>query len=142
MREAVEGLFFFNSRQRLLLRQIESSVEQTGVPLIVEREGRVSIGVPSDRMQCLFACDHANKPIGAALYCRPAPDRLWISHLAVDPEVSISAGSGSGLAGVIVNKIMQIARSIKGVTRVQLPYRPANFLRVRGPASRPLLPDY
>ena len=132
MRHAVECLFFFNPQQRQLEPRIRATVEETGSPGIIEVDSRVWIGVPSGAMQCLFACARGVEPVGIALYGRPAPDLLWICHLVVDPGWCGTDGSGdSGLAGRMVDKIREIARSIKGVSRIQLPYRRSSFLNVR-----------
>ena len=132
MRHAVECLFFFNPQQRQLEPRIRATVEETGSPGIIEADNRVWIGVPSGAMQCLFACASGGEPVGVALYCRPDPDRLRICHLALSPEWMPSDSSHSpGLAMIMVDKIREIARSIKGVSRIQLPYRRSSFLNVR-----------
>ena len=130
MREAVEALFFFNPRQPLLRSAISATVQRTGVPRIVELEGRVWIDVPSHSMQCLFACDSASKPVGVVLYDRPSPDVLSISHLAVDPAYASRGDQGGGLGLLLIERVREIARRIKGVTRIQVPYRSHCFLRV------------
>jgi hypothetical protein len=134
MREAVEALFFFNPRQSLLRSAISSTVERTGIPRIVESDGRVWIDVPSRAMQCLFACDSALKPsapVGVVLYERPSMDVLSISHLAVHPAYAFGGEHGGGGLGLIlIERIREIARRIKGITRVQVPYRNQCFLRI------------
>jgi len=131
-RDDLERLFFFNPLQTPLLSQIKSVVEETGVPFIVEHQDRIWIDVPSGRLQCLFVCGSAAQLVGAALFGRPARDLLWIYHLAVDPEYTLVKSSDSALSGIIVNKILEIARRINGVTRIKLPYRRSGFLHVRG----------
>jgi hypothetical protein len=131
MREAVEALFFFNPRQRLLHQAISSTIEQTGIPKIMELDGRVWIDVPSHAMQCLFACDGALAPVGVVLYERPSADILSVSHLAVDPAYAFGGGrGGAGLGLLLIERVKEIARRINGVTRVQIPYRNQCFLRV------------
>ena len=130
MREAVETLFFFNPRQPLLRSAISATVQRTGVPRIVELDGRVWIDVPSHSMQCLFACDSALKPVGVVLYDRPSPDVLCVSHLAVDPAYASGGGKGGGLGLLLIERVRQIARRIKGISRIQVPYRSQCFLRV------------
>ncbi len=131
MRHLVECLFFFNPRQELLVGRIRATVEETGAPYVIEVDGRVWIGVPSGAMQCLFACARGGEPVGVVLYCRPTLDCLWICHLALNSEwVPAGSNDGCGLAMIMVDKIREIARSIKGVTRIQLPYRQSSFLNV------------
>jgi hypothetical protein len=131
MRGAVEALFFLNRRQQLLHRAISSTIEQTGIPKIMELDGRVWIDVPSHAMQCLFACDGAFAPIGVALYERPSTDILSVCHLAVDPAYAFGGiHGGGGLGLLLIERVKEIARRIKGVTRVQIPYRDQCFLRL------------
>jgi hypothetical protein len=128
MHGAVETLFFFNPRQSLLHSAIAETVHRTGVPEIFECDGTVWIGVPKRAMQCLFVCTRpqtACRPVGVALYERPVFDLLSILHLAVHPVRRI------GLGFLLVKKIMEIAHCIKGVTRVQVPYRDECCLPVR-----------
>ena len=141
MRQAAEALFFFNPRQGDSINGILATVERTGAPEIMERDGRVWIGVPSGNMQCLFAVDRRlepQRPAGVLLYGRPTPDVIWISHLAVDPVYTYgNKNRGAGLGWVLVEKVREIARSIKGVSRIQLPYRRNCFLQVRVPEHPP-----
>jgi hypothetical protein len=134
MRDAVETLFFFNPRQALLRSAIDETVRRTGVPEIFEYDGAVWIGVPERAMQCLFVCtlsQTARHPVAVALYERPTLDVLAIPHLAVNPlYASWGNNRGAGLGVFLVRKILEIAHCIKGVTRVQMPYREACFLRV------------
>jgi hypothetical protein len=131
MRGAVETLFFFNPRQPLLHRAISSTIERTGIPKIMERDGRVWIDVPSHAMQCLFACDSALTPVGVVLYQRPSAEVLSVSHLAVDPAYAFGGDcGGAGLGLLLIERVKEIARRIKGVVRVQIPYRNQCFLRV------------
>jgi hypothetical protein len=134
MRAVVEILFFFNPRQPLLLSPIAETVRRTGIPEIFERDGRVWIDVPERARQCLFVSalsQEACHPVGVALFERPTFDVLAISHLAVNPDYA-SQGSNriAGPGVLLIRKIGEIARSIKGVTRVQMPYREDCFLRL------------
>jgi hypothetical protein len=134
MREVVEILFFFNPRQPLLRSPIAETVRRTGIPEIFERDGRVWIDVPERAMQCLFVSalsQEACHPVGVALFERPTFDVLTISHLAVNPDYASQGNNRSaGLGVLLIRKIGEIARSIKGVTRVQMPYREDCFLRL------------
>jgi hypothetical protein len=139
MRPAAEALFFFNPRQGESYDGILATVERTGAPTIMERDGRVWIGVPAGNTQCLFAFDRSlapPRPVGVVLYGRPAPEVIWISHLAVDPFYTYgNKNRDAGLGYLLVEKVREIARSIKGVTKIQLPYRRNCFLRVRPAGS-------
>jgi hypothetical protein len=134
MREVVEALFFFNPRQPLLHSAISATVERTGVPKIMVLKGRLWIDVPSRDMQCLFACDSylkRCKPVGVVLYDRPKLEILSVSHIAVNPAYAFQRGNGgAGLGMLLIERVKEIARRIKGVTHVQVPYRNQCFLRV------------
>jgi hypothetical protein len=90
--------------------------------------------VPERAMQCLFVSARSQEtchPVGVALYERPTFEVLALSHLAVNPDYASQGNNRSaGLGVLLVRKIVEIARSIKGVTRVQMPYREDCFLRV------------
>jgi hypothetical protein len=61
---------------------------------------------------------------------------IWITHLAIDSEYAYG-GDHAKLQGAarLVDRIMAIARSIKGIARIQLPYRNERYLRVTHPES-------
>jgi hypothetical protein len=130
MRKRVERLFFLNPRQRSLIPAIKAAVAQTGTPRIAERGERIYLEVPSGAMQCLFASDGKGRPVAVALYGRPEPAVIWISHLAVDSNFKTDRTEPE-LAAIMVNKILEIARRVEGVTRLRLPYRNESFLKVR-----------
>jgi hypothetical protein len=133
-REAVEHLFFFNPRQGLLMDEIRRAVAEAGAPRILSLEDRIWIGVPSDTLQCLFAClgeEHEGRPIGVVLYGRTGPDTLAIWHLAIDAEHGARTDpEGRGLGVVLIDKVCEVGRRINGISRVRLPYRPGVYLRV------------
>jgi hypothetical protein len=131
MRHHVEDLFFFNLRQRQFNRQIQETVAKTGVPHLREIGGKITISLQSEDAQCLFACDESESPVGCALYSRPGSDVIWVSYIATDPEIALLDLPRAGLAAILIDKILEIARSIRGITRVQLPFRKESFLPVQ-----------
>lgn len=134
MREEVESLFFFNPGQALRLGGIRASIGRSGPPEILQRDGKLWIGVPSGAMQCLFACDRHGEPMrlaGVVLYLRVLPDSLAISHLAVQPEYAFGGDlGGGGLGLLLIEKVREVARRINGVRKIQLPYKQGCFLPV------------
>ena len=133
MRDAVEALFFFNPRQRRVREGILMSVKLYGRPEILEQGGKLWIGVSSGATQCLFACDQsrAARPAGVILYLRPVPEALTVAHLAVDPDYAAGGSiGGEGLGLLLIGQLHQIARRIKGVRYIELPYRKRCFLPV------------
>lgn len=139
MRPKVEVLFFFNPRQPLLQEGIHSAIVQAGMPTIAEYDDRVWINVPSGKTQCLFACDkriEPFRPVGVILYSRPLVDTIWVTHVAIDPDYAYGGENAPlGVATRLIDRVMAIARSIRGVTRVQLPYAEGCYLRVKRPES-------
>lgn len=135
MRQEVEALFFFNPRQSFLSNGIHAAVAAAGLPAIAGNQDSVWIEIPPGRTQCLFASDSLIEPvpvIGVALYSRPALDTIWISHLAIDPAYAHGGENGKlEIAARLVDRVVTIAASSKGITRVQLPYRDARYIRVR-----------
>ena len=70
-------------------------------------------------------------PIGVALYERPSTDILSVCHLAVDPAYAFGGiNGGGGLGLLLIERVKEIAGRIKGVTRVQIPYRDQCFLQL------------
>jgi hypothetical protein len=131
MRHQVEELFFFNLRQRQFSRQIQETVAKTGAPHLREVGDKITITLKSEDAQCLFACDESETPVGCALYSRPGPDLIWVSYIATDPEIALLDLPRAGLVAILLDKILEIARSIRGVARVQLPFRKESFLPVQ-----------
>ncbi|UCH19000.1 MAG: hypothetical protein JSW36_08455 [Burkholderiales bacterium] len=142
LRTTVESLFFFNPAQPALIESIRKSVEEFGVPQIVERGDRICLGIPARDAQCLFACDRAQQPpgpVGVVLYLRTTPHLLRILHLAVSPAYADDGPLfDRGLALRLVDEVRALGRRISGVRRIQLPYRARAFLSVveRGEAPR------
>lgn len=130
MRENVERLFFFNPRQPLVHAPINAMVAETGIPELREEGEELWINVPSNRMQCLFACLQGGEPklpVGVVLYYRSSEETIRVAHLAVD-AAWVDSQADVGLR--LIEKVRGVAHLIKGVTRVELPYRPERFLPV------------
>jgi hypothetical protein len=68
------------------------------------------------------------------LYGRPSSEVLEIAHLAVDPAHASGQGGQPSVGLLLVEKAQAIARSIKGISKIQLPYQRARFLPVRAPS--------
>jgi hypothetical protein len=133
-RGVLEALFFFHPRQNYLRAGIRASVEEHGIPEIMEQDDRIWIGVRSGTTQCLFAVDRGSDPealAGVVVYCRPRLDLLSITHLAVNPAFAADAVDGNGGLGLtMIDVVRQIARRMNGVKRLQLPYRVNYYLPV------------
>lgn len=134
LRPEVEQLFFFNSRQSLLIDKIRAAVHQHGIPQILVEEGKLRISVPENDMQCLFALDRsteARQLAAVVMYLRATPECLSITHLAVHEDYAHGNGADHTGVGVrVIDAVRRIARRIKGVSRIELPYKPGCYLRV------------
>jgi len=139
MRPEVEALFFFNPRQPLLHEGIHAAIAHAGMPAIAQNDAKVWIDVPSGKTQCVFACDEGIDPvraIGVVLYTRPVVDTIWITHVAIHPDYQYRGEHAKlKVATRLVDRVMTVAHSIKGITRIQLPYRDGRHLRVTRPES-------
>lgn len=139
MRAAVETLFFFNPRQSQRSEGIHATVASAGMPTLATNADRVWIEVPPGRTQCLFACDTArdrSRVAGVVLFSRPEVDTIWITHLAVDPDYAYGGEHAAlSVAAQLVDRVAVVARSIKGVEWIRLPYRDRRRLRVPRPDS-------
>jgi hypothetical protein len=134
MRAEVETLFFFNPGQASISEGIRTAILREGMPEIAGTGDKIWIEIPSTGAQCLFARDKGVVPervVGVALYSRPTVETILISHLAIDPEYAHSGRHAElAVATCLLDQVMTIAGVIKGVTRLQLPYRDGCYLRV------------
>jgi len=133
-RSVVERLFYFNQRQGVHLEGIRATIEAEGTPYIVERDGSVWLEISKEDSQCLFAVTpdaQSGVPIGVVLYRRPAIDTLRISHIATNPQRQPGASSATpDIGGLLFTEVRRIARHLRGVTRIELPYRQGLFIRI------------
>jgi hypothetical protein len=128
MRQEVEQLFFFNARQGLLIDKIRRAVDRYGVPEIISWNGQLRIGVPANDVQCLFALDQTGGPgriAAVVLYLRAVPECLTITHLAVHQDYV-----GGAMGARVIGEVRRIARRIRGVVRIELPYNAGCFLQL------------
>lgn len=132
-RAIVEALFFFNPHQHDSAPGIHETIDQLGIPQIVESGDKVWIEVSSGTTQCLFACDPEadGRPVAVVLYGRPDPETLWVSHVAVDPQYGLHNPADHPSLGIMLfNQVAEIARRIRGVRRLRLPYRRDTFVDI------------
>ena len=134
MRPEIEALFFFNPRQPFRREGIHAAIAHAGMPEIAENGDKVWIDLPSGTTQCLFACDkglESLKAVGVVLYSRPTFNTIAITHVAVDPDYAYGGEHANlNVLTRLLERVVATASSIKGVTRIQLPYRNGRCLRV------------
>ena len=134
-RSELERLFFLNPRQDQARRQILAAVERHGLPRLRTQRGSLRItldGCPE--AQNLFAIEQQSlhsRVVGCIIYLREHAERLTIAHLAVDPDYVLSAQEHRlPLAAELIAQVMDIARRIKGVQQVVLPYSGGRTLKL------------
>lgn len=123
----LEQLFFFNPDQERMRSGIRAAVEHYGRPQIVFRQKSLRIALGNaPEAQTLFALqDRFLRPrlAGCVVYLREHLDQLAVAHLAVAPDLVLASGNQSiPLAVELLTQVIQIARQIRGITRVTLPY--------------------
>jgi hypothetical protein len=125
-REALEQLFFFNPAQSVYLPAIQRAVDEFGVPEIQEANGRLILKLRSTESGALFMLrdwpTHAPL-LGTMLYARAPLDTLSVIHLAVAERPERSGKERRGFGGLLVAQAIDMAKRIRGVTYLNLPYR-------------------
>jgi hypothetical protein len=124
-RDELEQLFFFNSQQATHRSSIVRSVEKYGSPRLVERLGGLRIEIPrAAEAQTLYAiADAPQGPLlaGVVVYTRFSNDELEILHMAVDSTEGPDS-IGKPVARILVEELCRIARRVKGIRSIRLPY--------------------
>ncbi len=138
-RDEVESLLFLNPDQHRVREAIVRVVEQFGVPLLVEENGRLRVRVKSGQeVQALFAVvPTPRKPRvgGVLVYTRSDLATLLVLHLAVTPDYSYHGRHHRDTVALqLVGKLREIGSRVKGVQTVRLLYGrgEARDLPVRG----------
>jgi len=125
--KALEKLLFFNKKQAFLIRDIEKSIEEYGVPRIVAdgETFRIKTGSIND-VQNLFAFDSETEDanlIGFILYYRPTLNKMIILHIAVDENYAFDGKfSDQTLTIQLINKVKEIALKIRGIELLSIAY--------------------
>ncbi len=105
------------------------------MPAILETNGRLTLTLSNlGESQTLFMVRDSRKGpelMGVLMYCRTAADTLTLIHLAVlghDESGSREISSHESTLGIrLVARAVSIARQIKGVAFVVLPYSTARL---------------
>ncbi len=135
-REPLEHLFFFNPGQLQYQSAIRRTVETYGMPVIYESGDHLTLRLNgSTATETLFMLE--SRPTGellrgAMMFSRVPMDTLMILHLAAAPiESSLASASATNWAGRLVQKALEIAHQVRGISFVGLPYS-GNRLRIEG----------
>jgi hypothetical protein len=120
---ALQEMFFFNPRQGLYCEEIVAAVSQFGEPQIFQAGEGLTLGLPRfPEAQCLFAVEQSSSnPCAGILFTRHGNAELEILHLAISASWQAS-GDLRSTTLTVVAKMKQIARSIRGIDLLRLPY--------------------
>ncbi len=123
-RSALEHLLFFNVNQHRVRLGIQQSIETYGVPEILEHDGYLRIRVGEVQgVQTLFAVSQMGRPLGVAVFVRPAHERFVVLHLGVEPRVQSSLDVNTPVLLKLMHEIRSAARRTRGVDRIELVYK-------------------
>jgi len=132
-RAALEHLFFFNVNQERVRPGIQYSVENFGVPEIIEERGSLRIRVGDiDNVKTLFAVSHFGAPVGVAVYVCMARERFVVLHLVVEPRLRSSNEVNTPVLLELMREIRSTARRMPGVERIELGYNHRRAVRLNG----------
>jgi hypothetical protein len=123
-RPALEALLFFNSGQSSVRQSLEAVVEEFGSVELRVTGAKVAVAVERlPQAQALFALDTSGKPVGCAVFCRDAPERFLVVHLAVEPSYTTSQDQqGHFVLMRLVGAMRDTARKVRGVERLEFLY--------------------
>lgn len=131
--EALQDLFFFNKKQGRYREGIVNSIKHFGEPFFRVEDGLIRVHTAKlGRVQSIFAVaeDLTGKrwPVGIAVFARTSPDTFSLLHISVDSAYSADGVHSSELVALkLFQRIMDAARSIRGVRRVTVHYGPVAF---------------
>ena len=123
-RAALEQLLFFNINQHRVRLGIQQSIETYGVPEIYEHDGGLRIRVGDiEGVQTLFAVNERGRPVGVAVFVRPALERVVVLHLGVEPKPLSVSDINRPVLLKLMHEIRSTARRSRGAARIELVYK-------------------
>jgi hypothetical protein len=130
-RTALEQLLFFNINQHRVRVGIQQSIETYGVPEIYEKDGvlRIRVGDIAG-VQTLFALSDHGRPLGVAVFVRPAHERFAVLHLGLEPRLSLTPDLNTRVLLKLMHEIRSAARRAPGVERIELVYKDRHAVRL------------
>ena len=130
-RTALEQLLFFNINQHRVRVGIQQSIETYGVPEIYEKDGALRIRVGDIAgVQTLFALSDQGRPLGVAVFVRPAHERFAVLHLGLEPRLSLTPDLNTRVLLKLMHEIRSAARRAPGVERIELVYKDRHAVRL------------
>ncbi len=92
---------------------------------------RVRVGSVED-VQNLFAVSAEGRPLGVALFVRPAPNRIVVLHLGVQPRSLGGRYANTPVLIRLMHGIRTAARAAEGAERIELVYKDRQPMRLHG----------
>lgn len=139
LRLELEELLYLNSRQHLLVTEIERAVERFGQPVIMECGSDLEVKVTKDpNAQVLYSVARVGlfeTLAGLMIYTRTNFRTLSLIHIAVHERFCFPNNSSSGerVCFLLIDELRSIAKRIRGIERIEMLYgrSGANFLAVK-----------
>jgi hypothetical protein len=131
-RPALEQLLFFNVNQHRVRLGIQQSIDTYGVPELYEQDGGLRIRVGDIAgVQTLFAVSDLGRPVGVAVFVRPAHERFVVLHVGVEPRWGASPAYVNTLVLLkLMHEIRRAARRTRGVACIELVYKDSHAVRL------------
>ena len=123
LRNNLENLFFFNSKQSDVYSKIEKALEKYGNPYIHENDGKCKIGLEKlkDCQNLILVQKFSDneKILGIILHSRIQKEKAEIIHIAIDNN---QVSKDNEYLKIMMNEIFRIYKSIKGVKMIEITY--------------------
>jgi hypothetical protein len=134
--DELEELLFFNPQQRDVTSGIVRAIDLYGSPKIYSQGPLLRIRVGDlPGVQALYAIEQtieAGRLVGVIIYARRDTSTMVLLHVSVAEDYSASGiHANARLTMKLVLRLRAVARSLKGVTVVEVPYNPRGSSRVQ-----------
>jgi hypothetical protein len=138
-RRALEHLLFFNVNQHRVLEGIQESIQNYGVPEIVEEQGHLRIAVGDLRdVRTLFAVSPQGWPLGFVVFAQLARSRFVVLHLGIEPRLRSRFDVNTPVLLELLREVRSMARSMQGVERIEMVYNPRRVVRLPRELPQPI----
>ena len=125
-REDLEDVLFFNPKQHKAAADIKHFVEHYGVPEIINEHGYLRISLDSYVAQALYSIDRTKTKdslAGVIVFVRKNIENISILYIAIAKNQILRGPIITArLAWDLVHQVIESARLIGGVRKVNLPY--------------------
>lgn len=131
-RAELEALLFFNPDQHRFRDSIRTVIETHGVPFIHAENNRLHVRLKNgSEVQTLYALAGSKSRaqlVGVVVYTRSNPATITVLHIAVSEDYSSQGRFHKQMmVPLLIGKLRQIGRQIKGVATLRLLYGDYEF---------------